>query len=145
MLDSESKKRLIEQNRAVRAQNKRELKPDSSDPHRRCAQEEALERKEIEFTKAQQIAAIGSFTVDLITGEQEWSDQVFRMLGLAPGAIPTTFEAFVERVHSEDRALLVEKSNDAFAGTKDLDHQYRIVRQDGHVRFGHSLWGDSTP
>ncbi len=138
MLDSQSKKRLIEQTRAARVQNRSGLKPHSDDPCGSCRQEDDLRRKEIEFAKAQEFAAIGSFTVDLVTGRQEWSDQVFRILGLAPGAVPASLEAFLDRTHPEDRPLLIEKSNSTFAGIENLDHQYRIVRPDGQVRFVHT-------
>jgi len=100
--------------------------------------EEELKKKSIEYKRAQEIGKIGSFTVDIINGEQKWSDEIFHILGLEPGGVHPSFEIFTEYVHPEDKELLIQKSRDTFAGKADLDHQYRIIRKDGEVRFIHT-------
>jgi PAS domain-containing protein len=59
-----------------------------------------------EFAAAQRIAACGSWTWDRGNGQTAWSDECSRLLGIAPGAGPTSFAAWLERVHPDDRALL---------------------------------------
>jgi len=100
--------------------------------------EEELKNKSIEYKRAQEIGKVGSFTVDFITREQKWSDEIFHILGLEPGEIHPSFENFNECVHPEDKELLIQKSSDTFAGKADLDHQYRIIRKDGEIRFIHT-------
>ncbi len=47
------------------------------------------------FARAQQIAKIGNASLDLITGEAKWSDEFFRLLGLAKsGGIPAGDEPY---------------------------------------------------
>ncbi|MCP4613319.1 MAG: PAS domain S-box protein [Planctomycetes bacterium] len=100
--------------------------------------EEELKKQSIEYKRAQEIGKIGSFTVDFITREQKWSDEIFHILGLESGETQPNFEVFIECVHPEDKELLIQKSNDTFAGKADLDYQYRIIRKDGEVRFVHT-------
>lgn len=43
---------------------------------------------------AEQMAGVGHFRVDLATGRMDWSDEMFRIHGLAPGKIdPAAFDA----------------------------------------------------
>ena len=73
MPDAQSRKNLIEQTRAARAHRKVDLQHRSSDAPGAGKAEKVLRKREIEFRKAQEFAQIGSFTVDLSTGEQECS------------------------------------------------------------------------
>jgi hypothetical protein len=38
---------------------------------------------------ARRIAQLGSFQIDLVTGEQTWSDELYRILDLEPSLEPT--------------------------------------------------------
>jgi PAS domain S-box-containing protein len=48
--------------------------------------EESLRRKESELTEAQRLAGIGSWQWDSGTNEVVWSDELYRIAGLAPGS-----------------------------------------------------------
>ena len=73
------------------------------------------------------------------------------MHGLAPGTFPQTFEAFLEFVHPDDRAALLESVSQATTTGQDFTVQHRAVRPDGtiHAWFtgaGRILLGrDRTP
>jgi len=101
--------------------------------------EEDIRRKNAEFRKAQEIGHVGSFFVDIPSGKQKWSEQVFRMLGLAPRGIPATHEAFMEYVHPDDRGRLDRLSRKACADKKRLNAEYRIIRQGGDIRHIHTM------
>lgn len=70
--------------------------------------ERALRESEARLAKAQQMARLGNWEQNIVSGEILWSDEVFRMFGVDQ-ATPVTFELFMSRVHPEDREL-VEKS-----------------------------------
>jgi len=48
--------------------------------------EESLRRKQSELTEAQRLAAIGSWQWDASTNDVVWSDELYRIAGLAPGS-----------------------------------------------------------
>jgi PAS domain S-box-containing protein len=84
--------------------------------------------------RASEAPGIGSWDWDLRTGALRWSDNLFRMFGLQPGALLPTLEYLIEHTHPEDRDLvrhrLVVDSAAADLGMVE----YRIVREDGSVR-----------
>ncbi len=97
---------------------------------------ELLERIEIDrrrLADAQAAARLGSFEVDLRTGDIVRSDELCRILGLPVGS--TANASGLHAVHPDDRTMLTERLDRAVAG-HDLDEvEYRIVRPDGEVRW----------
>jgi diguanylate cyclase (GGDEF)-like protein/PAS domain S-box-containing protein len=98
---------------------------------RRTAQR-ALEASERRLAEAQRIARLGSFELDVITGELIWSDQYFQILGLARGTHPSRAQ-FISMVHPEDVSAVRQAWRDAVEHAMPLDLDYRIVRPDSRV------------
>ena len=68
-------------------------------------QADAAQRRTEERAQfALQNAHIGIWDMDYVTGLLQWSDVLEAQYGLAPGTFDGTFEAFIERIHPEDRA-----------------------------------------
>jgi PAS domain S-box-containing protein len=101
--------------------------------------EEALKRSEHRLKKTQEIARVGSWHLDLSADTLSWSDEIYRMFGLSPDEFAATYEAFLERVHPEDREAVDEAYTGSLRENRDeyeIDH--RIIRKDtGEVRFVH--------
>ncbi|HRY14287.1 MAG TPA: PAS domain S-box protein [Candidatus Competibacteraceae bacterium] len=87
--------------------------------------EEALRASESSLNKAQAIARIGSWNLNIPDNHLTWSQETYRIFGLPPDA-PVTLDAFMARIHEEDRARVAAEWDAAAAGaTYDLEH--RIV------------------
>jgi PAS domain S-box-containing protein len=101
--------------------------------------EEALHASEQRLKRAQEIAHLGSWELDLINNQLTWSDEVYRIFGLQPQEFAATYEAFLEAVHPEDRAVV----DDAYAGSiragKDsYEIEHRVIRRStGEIRIVH--------
>ena len=81
---------------------------------------------------AQASAKLGSFEVNLDTGEITRSDELSRILGHEPGmAMASEFE----HIHPDDRLQLAQMLSEAAAGRDEGEITYRIVRPDGEVRW----------
>jgi PAS domain S-box-containing protein len=80
---------------------------------------------------AQQLARIGSWEWDLATNVVTWSDELFRIYGYEPGAVEVSYEAFLGRVHPDDRASVDERNQRCFATHEPFEDVKRIVRPDG--------------
>jgi PAS domain S-box-containing protein len=99
--------------------------------------EEALHESEETLRRAQEIAHLGSWELDLIDNRLSWSDEVYRIFGLRPQEFAATYEAFLEHVHPDDRDAV----NAAYSGSlqenrDDYEIEHRVVRQDtGEIRF----------
>ena len=101
--------------------------------------EEALRESEKRLTKAQEIAHLGSWELDLVNNRLSWSDEVYRIFGLEPQEFGATYEAFLEAVPPEDRAA----ADDAYSGSlregRDAyEIEHRVARKDtGEMRVVH--------
>ncbi len=91
--------------------------------------------RERSLREAQAVGHVGSWEVDLGTNRVQWSDETWRLLGLEPGSIVPSREAFLERVHPEDRARVQGLIETAVAAGRNHEFECRIVRPNGEVRW----------
>jgi diguanylate cyclase (GGDEF)-like protein/PAS domain S-box-containing protein len=99
---------------------------------RRAAQR-ALEASERRLADAQHVAHLGSFELDLVSGEIIWSDEHFRLMGLEP-AQPPSNDAFLSMVHPDDTAAVRHVWRDAIKRGLPFDIEMRVIRADSQVR-----------
>lgn len=101
--------------------------------------EAALEENSARLKRAEQIAHLGSWELDLRADQLTWSDEVYRIFGLEPQAFVATYPAFLEAVHPDDRAAVDEAySSSIREGRAAYEIVHRIVRRNnGEVRFVH--------
>jgi PAS domain S-box-containing protein len=100
--------------------------------------EEALREKQDLLLEAQHIAHIGNWWHDLVTGEIYWSDEFFRIIGLEPQK--PTVELATATIHPDDWHILQRAMDEAAAGKVEHEHEFRIMRPDGGVRWIHNRW-----
>ncbi|MDQ1446901.1 MAG: two-component system, cell cycle sensor histidine kinase and response regulator CckA [Acidimicrobiaceae bacterium] len=109
---------------------------DLSDLHR--AQDRGLRVQRL-LSEAEQLAGMGSWELDLRTGEGIWSDQSYRMRGLEPGGPVPDVDLVLEHVHPDDRERVAQimgsVADDPRARSPEgLTLEYRMLRADGSVR-----------
>jgi two-component system sensor kinase FixL len=97
---------------------------------RTAAHREAEER----LHRAQQIAGIGSWEVDLETGDQIWSKELYRLFGLPEGPPAAASNDIAAFVHEGDRAQHERWFAQLEAGQDPEPVEYRIRRPDGEYR-----------
>ncbi len=101
--------------------------------------EEGQRKAQAASVRAQQLAQLGSWEYDLASGELAWSEETFRIFGLAPAAHAPALATLAERVHFEDRPRVREAQARLHAGDGDIDLEYRILRPDGDTRVVREL------
>ena len=100
--------------------------------------EEALRESEARLVKAQRIAHLGSWERNIEAGEVHWSDQMYDIFAITPEQFAGTHEAFIERVHPDDRELVKEADRMALNEGAPFDVEYRIIRPDTSERVIHA-------
>jgi diguanylate cyclase (GGDEF)-like protein/PAS domain S-box-containing protein len=93
----------------------------------------ALEASRRGLAAAQRIAHVGSFELDVGTGEMSWSDELYRVLGLDPRLEPST-DLMVSLVHPADIDRVLDSWGTAAQSRSPFDTVYRITRGDSQER-----------
>ena len=101
--------------------------------------ERSLRESQERLERAQQIAHLGSWELDVVNNRLTWSDEVYRIFGLRPQEFGATYHAFLEHVHPEDRAAVDEAYSSSLREHRDsYEIEHRIVRKStGEIRFVH--------
>jgi two-component system CheB/CheR fusion protein len=96
-------------------------------------------QSEERLARAQEIARLGSWELDLVTNTLVWSDEAFRIFGLQPQEFKATYEAFLEAVHPDDRAAVDAAYSGSIRDGKDTyEIEHRVLRKStGEVRIVH--------
>jgi len=110
-----------------------------SDITERKRAEDALRRSERMLKQSQEIAHLGSWELDLKANVLCWSDEVYRIFGLQPQEFGATYDAFLEAVHPDDRAMVDTAYWKSIREGRDIyEIEHRIIRRsNGEVRIVH--------
>lgn len=93
---------------------------------------EAELRRQLEA--AQAITHIGSWEWNVATGSLTWSDELYRIYGLAPRSRPITLEFFLSRIHPDERGRIEREIQGVLHHPGRFAYRELIVRADGAVR-----------
>lgn len=99
--------------------------------------EEALRHSERELSIAQKIGKMGNWVYDIEKSELWWSDEVYRIFGLRPKEFIASYQAFLDRVHPEDREVVDRTNKNIMENEKIYSMDHRIVLPDGTFRTVH--------
>ncbi|MEM8637852.1 MAG: PAS domain S-box protein [Cyanobacteria bacterium P01_G01_bin.54] len=91
--------------------------------------EQALSRSERMFKAARQLAQIGSWEWDILTGEVIWSPETFTLYGLEPEPMPLSFERQLSYVHPDDRQRFYSTLYETLYREQPYRIEFRVVRQ----------------
>jgi PAS domain S-box-containing protein len=97
--------------------------------------EEGLRKNQALFEMAQERARLGHWELDLSAQGGYWSREMYRLFGFDPASGPPAFAEFLDRIHPDDRALLVRANEQALAGRESVTVEFRTNRASGPVRY----------
>jgi PAS domain S-box-containing protein len=106
----------------------------------RIRAQETLREREQRLRLALEASGAGSWSRDARTGRVDWDDRFREIYGLPPGE-PASFQAWLSRVHEEDRQQQFDLADQIeHTNTHDtFDATFRIVRPDGTIAWVQSL------
>lgn len=87
--------------------------------------EQALKESRYILQRAQSVALMGSWRLDVLNDILEWSDETYRIFEV-PANISLTYESFLSYVHPEDKEYVDQSWNDALKG-KPYNIEHRII------------------
>jgi diguanylate cyclase (GGDEF)-like protein/PAS domain S-box-containing protein len=117
------------------------------DASQRLAVSRALSDSRAALADAQELAHLGSFEIDLVTGETRWSPELYRLLGVDPAREqPTSLRRFD---HPDDGAAVAAEIERARTEHDAFSSEHRIRTRDGRelyvIERGRYVFGAGKP
>ncbi len=101
--------------------------------------EEELQRNEAYLAEAQRLSHIGSWAWNVVKQEiVYWSEEHFRIFGMAPGKGAVPLREAENRIHPDDLPLFRRIMNESMLKKTDYEADVRVVHPDGSIRNIHS-------
>lgn len=107
------------------------------DVSNRLKREERIKESEYKLRKAQQIAKIGHWDLDIQNNILTWSEEVYRIFEIETKERELTNEFFLKNVHPDDSEMVNLAYTDSLKTTKPYSVNHRIQLQDGRIKHVH--------
>ncbi len=104
----------------------------------RSAAEQSLRHNQARLLEAQQVAKIGSWEYDALSGEMSWSPEMFRLLGFDPACGEPDHTRLMTHYHPDDAALHDALTFQALRDGLPYEFDIRILSGEGVMRWGHA-------
>jgi len=96
---------------------------------------DALRKSQARLSEAQRIGRMGHWEWDVVQDKLEWSEEIYRIFGVASSGFGGTYEALLQLVHPEDRGFVRRAVDAALHEGRPYDIEHRIVLPDGSERI----------
>jgi PAS domain S-box-containing protein len=100
--------------------------------------ESSLRQSEMYLAEAQRLSRTGSFSWDVFSGANVWSEETYRIFGYDKASSPT-IDLVLQRIHPNDLALVQRALDRVSGGSKDFDLEHRLLMPDGSVKHVHAV------
>jgi PAS domain S-box-containing protein len=94
---------------------------------------EQLEAMSDRLRLTYEAAGVGTWEWFPKRGELQWSNEMYRMLGLEPGDLRPSIEAWVSAIHPDDVVMTARDWVEAVRTSDAVSQEFRLVRRDGSV------------
>lgn len=97
--------------------------------------EVALRESEQRLAKAQRIAHIGHWELDIIHNVLIWSDEIYRIFEIDPERFGASYEAFLSAIHPDDRLRVDAAYKNSLRNRQPYEIDHRLLFPDGRIKF----------
>jgi len=94
-----------------------------------------LENLQKRLARAEKIAHLGHWCLNLHSGTMYWSEEVFRLFDKNPRTFTPSQAALLESLHPDDREPVLRFVNSSLSCKEEFSLDYRIFRPDGSIRY----------
>ena len=85
--------------------------------------------------RAEEIAMMGTWQINLSSFDTFYSDNIFRLYGLAPGSLNAHVDTFVQFIHPEDKHVVMITFERSYQEKIPIHIEYRIIRNNEEERY----------
>jgi len=87
------------------------------------------------LNEAQKIAKLGSWCLNLDTGELEWSDEIYELFEIDQATHTPTYEGFLDAIHPDDREMVNTAYTDSVEHHTPYNYVHRLLMRDGRIKY----------
>ncbi|MDB5823221.1 MAG: hypothetical protein JWR21_1925 [Herminiimonas sp.] len=115
--------------------NDRPLSSLVKEPQQYARDVRALQDTVGRLEETQRIAGLGYWSFIAAHGPGQWSEECFRITGIAPATDPLHYRKFSRLVHPDDRPFLKDRVDAALHDAKTFELEVRVFSLDGELRW----------
>lgn len=97
--------------------------------------EKELHKNIARLNEVQQIAHLGHWELDLVSGTLSWSDEVYRIFEMLPHEVDISYELFLSYVHPDDRQSVEQAYKESVEKKSAYNIVHRVLLKDGIVKY----------
>ena len=101
----------------------------------RSRMEQEVHLSSMRLNEAQRIARVGSWELDLVTGQLFWTDEIFNLFEIDKSQFGATYEAFLNAIHPDDREAVNQAYTGSLVDRKPYVIVHRLLMPDGRVKY----------
>lgn len=94
-----------------------------------------LQRNRDLLNEAQRLGQLGSWELNLVSGELRWTDEIYRIFDLDPAQFSPTYENFLNVIHPDDRDKVNRAYTQSLDNRQPYDIEHRLLLADGRIKW----------
>ena len=94
-----------------------------------------MQRSRDLLNEAQHLGQLGSWELDLASGELRWSDEIYRIFELDPAKFEPSYENFLNVIHPDDRDQVNQAYTRSLEDKQPYDVVHRLLTGSGHIKW----------
>ncbi|MGZ5053677.1 MAG: sensor domain-containing protein, partial [Methylobacter sp.] len=92
------------------------------------------------LNEAQRLGQLGSWELNLLSGELLWSEEIYRILELDPAQFSPSYENFMRVIHPDDRNKVTQAYTHSLENGQSSGIEYRLRLADGRIKWVREHW-----
>ena len=101
---------------------------------RKYAETELQYRQDL-LNEAQLLGHLGSWELNLVSGELRWTDEIYRIFELDLAQFSPSYENFLNVIHPDDRDRVDQAYTQSLKDRQPYDIEHRLLFADGRVKW----------
>ena len=101
---------------------------------RKQAEAELQYRQDL-LNEAQRLGHLGSWELNLVSGELRWTDEIYRIFELDPVQFSPSYESFLNLIHPDDHDRVDQAYKRSLTDHQPYDIEHRLLFADGRVKW----------
>ncbi|MDT8375259.1 MAG: EAL domain-containing protein [Mariprofundaceae bacterium] len=89
------------------------------------------------LNEAQQLGKLGSWELNLVSGELRWTDETYRIFELDQTQFSPSYENFLNTIHPDDRDMVDQAYNQSLTDRRPYSIKHRLLFSDGRIKWVH--------